>query len=945
MKKKLIEVALPLEVINVQAAREKSIRHGHPSTLHLWWARRPLAACRAVLFASLVDDPSSNPDKFPTEAEREAERRRLFRIIERLVDWDNTKDEKLYREAYNEILASTGGNPPPVLDPFAGGGSIPLEAQRLGLEAHASDLNPVAVLINKALIEIPPRFANRPPVNPDARVKIGGSSEWKGAVGLAEDVRYYGEWMRQKAFERVGHLYPTVSVPATATTERYEATVIAWIWARTVKCPNPACGAEMPLVRSFELSKKKGKEAWVNPRVSKDKKSVVFEVRHGKIAARRDGTFLRNGFIKRDGTIPGTVNRNGARCICCGSPVGFPHIRDEGKAGRMGAKLMAIVADGQGGRVYLSPEEAHVKAADVPKPKDYSDGVLQGKVAVNVPLYGLNKFSDLFTPRQFTALTTFSDLVGEAIARVQADTLAAGLPADGKGLDAGGNGARAYGEAVGVYLACAVDRMVMTGNSLVRWNSTGQKAQHCFGRQALPMLWDYAEPNFFAEATGSFATAVFYSHDSIPTAISGLMGSVTQKDARKIEENSIIISTDPPYYDNIGYADLSDFFYIWLRRSLQKVYPSLFSTMLVPKAEELVATPYRFDGNKEKAKVFFEEGMLKAFQKMRETVNHDFPLTVYYAYKQSENEEDEKTRNSETASSGWETMLKAIIKSGFSITGTWPLRTEMRTRQVAMNANALASSIAIVCRPRPEDAPSTTRRAFQTELREALKTGLHDLQSGNIAPVDLAQASIGPGIAVYSKYREILEAGGTPLSVRQALVMINQELDAYLGEQEGSLDGDSRFCVAWFEQHGLEEGTYGEAETLFRARMASEKRLVEGSLLEASRGRVRLKKRDEIAFDLFAKSDRIVWGIVQHLCHALDAADGLDRCAGLMADLSPDTVEQVKALSYRIYQICDRKGWAEEALAYNNLVALWGALEGKAKDIKKHQPVQGELPY
>ena len=849
MTKKLIEVALPLEAINAEAAREKSIRHGHPSTLHLWWARRPLAACRAVLFASLVDDPSSHKDKFPTEEAQEKERQRLFELIERLVKWENINDEKLYKEAWQEILASTGGKPPPILDPFAGGGSIPLEAQRLGLEAHAGDLNPVAVLINKALIEIPPKFANCPPVNPEAREKIGGTNEWKDAAGLAEDVRYYGEWMRKKAFEKIGHLYPKVNVPATDKTTSYDATVIAWLWARTVQCPNPACKAEMPLVRSFEISKKKGKEAWVSPKIDKTKKIIHFEVREGK------------------GKIPdGTVNRNGAKCICCGGPVPLQYIRDEGRQGRMGARLMAIVAEGQGeGRKYLSPDEMQKKVADIPKPNDYPEGDLPEKaLGFRVQLYGMTKYTDLFTPRQLTALVKFSDLVGEVITQIKKDAEDSTNYANNdneKGLDEGGTGAKAYAEAVGVYLTCAIDRLVMTGNNLVRWNSSGEKAQHCFGRQALPMLWDYAEPNFFAYATGSINSAIFYAYDPIQKLPLGVTGGVAyQKDATQLSVNSpIVISTDPPYYDNIGYADLSDFFYIWLRRSLKNVYPKLFSTILVPKAEELVATPFRFDGNKGKAKSFFENGMLQAFRKMRKTVSPNFPLTVYYAYKQTDSDEDEEKSSTESSSSGWETMLQAIIKAGFSITGTWPLRTEMRTRQVAMNTNALASSIAIVCRPRPDDATETTRRQFQGELQEALKKGLHNLQSGNIAPVDLAQASIGPGIAVYSKYKEVLDASGEPLSVRQALVMINQELDSFLGEQSGTLDAESQFCIAWFEQYGFKDGPYGDANTLMRARMASEQNLKDSGILEAKQGKVRLKHRKELSFDWFIKSENIIW--------------------------------------------------------------------------------------
>jgi len=931
MTKKLIEVALPLEAINIEAAREKSIRHGHPSTLHLWWARRPLAACRAVLFASLVDDPSSHKNKFPTTEAEETERQRLFRIIERLVKWENIGDEKLYREAWEEILASTNGSPPPILDPFAGGGSIPLEAQRLGLEAHASDLNPVAVLINKALIEIPPRFANRPPVNPEAQAKIGGTVEWKGAAGLAEDVRYYGEWMREKAFEKIGHLYPKVTVPAKATTKEHEATVIAWLWARTVKCPNPACGAQMPLVRSFEVSKKKGKEAWVNPKVNKSDKTIHFEVHNGK------------------GTVPdGTVNRNGARCICCGGPVPLQYIRDEGKQGRMGAQLMAIVADGQGGRIYLSPDEEHIKTANVPKPDDYPEGDVPEKaLGFRVQLYGMTKYTDLFTPRQLTALVTFSDLVSEAIEQIEKDSTNYANNTNAineNGLNEGGVGTKGYAEALGVYLAMLIDKVSAFGTTICFWMSNGEKIGQTFARQAIPMTWDYAESNLFCSSSGSWNNHLELIVKAIKYVPNRKKGNVYQKNATQLSFDSpIVISTDPPYYDNIGYADLSDFFYIWLRRSLRNVYPELFSTMLVPKTEELVATPFRFEGDKNKAKSFFEAGMLQVFRRMRQTVSLDFPLTVYYAYKQIDSEEDEETTNTETASSGWETMLQAIIKAGFSITGTWPLRTERHGGLRTFEQNALASSIAIVCRPRPDNAPETSRREFQSELREALRKGLHDLQSGNIAPVDFAQASIGPGIAVYSKYKEVLEASGESLTVRQALVMINHELDAFLGEQSGTLDGESQFCVSWFEQYGFKDGPYGDANTLIRARMASEQKLKDSNILEAKQGKVRLKRRDELSFDWFIKSESIIWAIVQHLCHALDEAGGHDKCAELMAKLPGDTIEKVKTLSYRIYQICERRGWSEDALAYNNLVASWSVLEGKTKEAKQRQPVQGEL--
>ena len=638
--KKLIEVALPLEAINNAAAYEKMPGIGaHPRGLHLWWARRPLAAARAVIWSSLVDDPSSHPERFPTEEEQNKERQRLFGILEKLVKWENSNDPDILAEAKAEILKSTGGNPPALLDPFAGGGAIPLEAQRLGLEAHAHDLNPVAVMINKAMIEIPPKFAGQAAVNPEGRLKkLPG--EWTGTQGLAEDVRYYGEWMKEQAFQKIGHLYPKVKVPKEQGGG--EATVIAWIWARTVKCPNPACGCEMPLVRSFTLSKKKGKEAWVEP---------VFE--NGKTTYK----------IHNEGKpqIEGTVNRKGAVCACCGAPVGYPYIRQESREGRMNAQLMAVVAESSHGRIYITPDDEQQSISKVDKPEDYPSGVLSGKCRVNVSLYGFDETSDLFTNRQLTALTTFSDLVGEAQKKAEADAVAAGLPDDHIALSEGGTGARAYGEAVGVYLAFAVDRLADFSTAVSRWSPTNEKPMNCFSKQAIPMTWDYPESNPMGKAVGSFVGIVDYISKCIEMIpYTHLDGTAKQFDAQSdCGLRNIMVSTDPPYYDNIGYADLSDFFYVWMRQSLKGTYPKLFRTLLVPKAEELVATPYRFEGSVEKARDFFEDGMLRTCQQIYQYAREDVPVTIYYAYKQSDTNEAET--GSQTASTGWETMLSAII--------------------------------------------------------------------------------------------------------------------------------------------------------------------------------------------------------------------------------------------------------------------------------------------
>lgn len=927
--KKLIEVSLPLEAINRESAREKSIRHGHPSTLHLWWSRKPLATARAVIFSSLVDDPSSHPEEFPAEEDQARERTRLFGILEELVKWENSNNEEVLRAARAEILKSTGGSPPPLLDPFAGGGSIPLEAQRLGLEAHAGDLNPVAVVINKAMIEIPPRFAGRPPVNPEKRGTLDSERNWTGARGLAEDVRFYGEWMRAEAFGRIGHLYPKAQLPGGG-----EATIIAWKWVRTVKCPNPACGCEMPLTNSFWLSKKSGSRAYTYP-FGWQRKDI-----HYRVCCEMEPPEPGMKFEIPDLVEQGTVNRKGARCVCCGAPVGFPYIREEGKAGRMGAQLIAIVAEGKNRRIYLSPDESQVKVADIDRPADYPDCEMPHNPRdFKTPNYGLTQMADLFTSRQLTALITFSDLVGEARQRVQADALAAGLPDDGAGLEDGGSGARAYGEAVGVYLTFVIDKLIDYNSSICSWHNSGEKIRNTFGRQAIPMIWDYAEGNIFCDSSGSFNNMLDWVTKYLYLASPRADGFARQRDATQPNGvHQALISTDPPYYDNIGYADLSDFFYIWLRRCLRDTYPQLFNTLLVPKREELVATPYRFDGSKDKAQAFFEEGMERAFGLMRRTAADDVPVTVYYAFKQNESKEDENGNGTQTASAGWETMLSAMIEAGFSITGTWPIRTEMSSRAIAQGTNALASSIVLVCRKRPEDAPVSTRRELVNALKRELKPALRKLQQSNIAPVDLAQSAIGPGMAVYSRYARVLEADGSPMGVRAALQLINQELDSYFTEQEGELDRDSRFCVDLYTQYAFNGMKFGEADVLARAKNTSVETLAGKRILCAQKGIVRLLTREEIPADV-DEQERIIWLLTQQLTRAMEKG-GVQACAVLIAPMLGANVEYAKALAYRLYTIAERKGWAGEAFAYNSLVIAWPEIQSRAAEIQRATPQQ-----
>lgn len=907
--KKLIEVALPLEAINAESAREKSIRHGHPSTLHLWWARRPLATARAVIWSSLVDDPSSHPEQFPTEEAQQQERERLFDILTRLVKWENSNDEGILAEAKAEIMKSTNGNPPALLDPFAGGGAIPLEAQRLGLEAHAHDLNPVAVMINKAMIEIPPKFAGRSPVNPEAQRQGAANQGWKGAAGLAEDVRYYGEWMKQEACKRIGHLYPKAKLE-----DGSEATVIAWIWARTVKCPNPACGCEMPLVKSFMLSKKKGKEAYIQPTCAGS--AFTYKVVNGKPSADE-----------------GTVSRAGAKCLACGTSVAFDYIRQEAREHRMQSVLTAVVAEGKYGRLYLTANSEHRNAAHVSRPDDAPSGILSGKARVNVSLYGFNETSDLFTPRQLTALTTFSSLVSEAQQKAEADAVAVGVFNDHIALSEGGSGARAYGEAVGVYLAFSIDKMSDRGSSLCGWDTGRDGVTNTFGRQAIPMVWDFAESNPFSNSSGCFDNVMMWITKCINNFPAYPYSDVKQFDAQSdCGLRNVMISTDPPYYDNIGYADLSDYFYVWMRNSLKNTYPKLFRTMLVPKAEELVATPYRFNGSTEQAKKFFEDGMFQTCCKLYEYSINDVPVTIYYAFKQSEND-----GNANAASTGWETMLSAIIRAGFYINGTWPMRTELTTA-LKGSVNALASSIVLVCRKRAETAGSATRREFINALHREMRPALEKLQSANIAPVDLAQSAIGPGIGVFSRYKSVLEADGKPMSVRAALQIINQELDAFYNEQEGELDRESRFCVELFSQYAFNNIKFGDADILARAKNTSVQALAEHGVLMAAKGQVRLKTRDELP-ESVDTHESCTWLLTQQLARAMEVG-GVKACAAIVLNIFGSNAEEAKALAYRLYTICERKNWAQEGYAYNNLVVAWPDIQSAAAQMQAEIPVQ-----
>ena len=914
VKKKLIETSLPLEAINAASAREKSIRHGHPSTLHLYWARRPLATVRAVLFAQLVDDPASRPDEFPTVESQDKERARLHALMEKLIIWENSNDEKLLEQAREEIRKSNDGKLPAVVDPFAGGGSIPLEAQRLGLESHASDLNPLAVLINKALIEIPPKFAGWSPVFPGVAEE---QSSWLRAEGLAVDVQHYGQWLRDEAEKRIGHLYPRVTAPGGT-----EHTVIAWIWARTVISPNPANPIETPLVRSWWLSKRKGKEAWVKATVVDGQ--VRYEVQHNA-----DGP---------KGDADGTVNRRGAVSIADGTPIDLKYVRSEARAGRMGVHLIAVVADGGKGRVYISPSEGHISAAEIPRSDNIPIAELPEKAhSFRVQAYGFKQWVDLFTNRQLVALTTLSDLVSEVRSKVLEDALAAGIPA-GERLEDGGVDAEAYADAVATYLALAVSRTTDYSSNLCSWHNTGQKMRNLFSRQAIPMVWDYAEANLFSNSSGNFLGQVEWVSKAIGKTPAKSAGEVKQISAMSRDYAGLVVSTDPPYYDNIGYSDLSDFFYVWLRKSLRTIHPSVVGTMLTPKADELVANPYRHDG-KQGAEKFFIEGFNSVFHRIREDdANPDVPMTVYYAYKQQDSGKDG------TSSTGWHTLLDGLIQSGWEITATWPMRSELKNRMLSHGTNALASSILLACRPRPAEARAVARRAFVAALKSELPEALRTLMQGAIAPVDLAQAAIGPGISVFSRYAKVREADGSDMSVRDALQLINATLDEVLGEQESDLDSDTRFAVRWYRQYGWEADSSGIADQLARSSDTSLAELQRGGIFEAKGGKARLLSPTQLneGWDPAADEHVSVWEATVRLAAVL-AKDGVDKVAELLPAVGEKvSLDAVKELGFLLFHEAEKNKDTDDAILFNGLVSSWGDLNEQARQIVAHPKAHQE---
>lgn len=954
-KKKLIEVAIPLEAINAASAREKSIRHGHPSTLHLWWARRPLAACRAVLFAQLVDDPSSCVDelmadpKLRARAEAELpervaawekskasaqgaaanaleptledvaveiERKRLFAIIEDLVKWENSTNDEVLERARAEIRRSCGGVLPPVYDPFSGGGSIPLEAQRLGLPAYGSDLNPVAVMIGKAMIEIPPKFKDMPPIHPGIKER----SFYRNAEGLAEDVKYYGEWMREKALQRLANLYPEVDLPAEYGGGK--ATVAAWLWARTVPSPDPAFGdVRVPIASTFMLSSRTGKEVWIEPLVDRVNKTIRYSIRKGgtkaEIAKANEGTKAGRG--------------SNFRCLISDTAITSEYVKAQGKAGQIGQTLIAIVAEGHTARVYVAPTTEHeALALSVRSSWEPETNLPDDPRNFWTVEYGLTTFGDLFTDRQLNALNTFCELANEVRAIAERDALSAGMLTGATTLSESGAGAKAYSEAIAMYLAFAISKVADRGSSICTWFTARDSTRNTFARQSVPMTWDFAEMNVLLDGTGTLSGAVQWTSNSLSGLHPASLGEVVQMDAREAGARMAgkVISTDPPYYDNIGYADLSDFFYVWLRRTLKDVFPDLLGIISTPKADELVATPYRH-GSKQRAENYFLEGMRAAIKAMAENSDMGMPATIYYAFKQSE------IKQEGISSTGWATFLQAVVEAGFSVVGTWPVRTELSNRMIASGTNALANSVVLVCRKKEAAADTITRAEFIRGLKRELPSAIAELQAANIAPADMPQSAIGPGMGVYSRYKAVLEADDSAMTVKTALQLINAELDEYLGGIQGEFDADTRFAITWFEQNGMGKGDFGAADSLARARGIAVESVKHAGIVHAEASKVWLYKRDELDPDWAPEEDGhlTVWECLQHLVRLHERTGLSHDTAALLKRFGPQA-EAVKDLAYCLYDIAaNKRREASEATVYNALIADWSELSQMAATV------------
>jgi putative DNA methylase len=874
--RKLIEVALPLEAINKASDVENNpFVKGHPKGLHKWWARRTLGSCRAILFASIVDAPQESL----SEEEYDAQLDRLLEVTSGLAQWK--PDPAVLAEARRLIRTALAGQDVVVVDPFAGGGTIPLEAARLGLPARASDLNPVAVLINKLMLELAPRLGGQA-----AQLgRVLPMAAPSGLGGFAADLRTAGDLVLDHARAAIGNVYD----PGGRV----------WLWVRVSECSNPACRTSIPLTKSFVLLRKGSATVAASPQIEDG--AVTFALTPGPAA-------------------PATVGSDGARCIRCGAITSFAELRGQAVEGRMSIVPVAVATGDKKApfRPITATERARLQALVAP---EFPDLPLPDRaLGFRVQRYGLTNYRDFFTPRQSLALGTFA----ESIERVVSELVVSDD----------------YRLALKVGLALALSRLTEYSNSLCSWDSGSGMIRRLFDGATVSMTWDFAESNVFdgqvswSDAVKWVAGAVENLHDVAPT------GRADLADARQAVKRvpRAVFSTDPPYYRNVGYADLSDFFYVWLRRMLKSDLPELFGTMSTPKTGEIISSPERMDGNADAADAAFEAGLREVFTLMRDRAEPDVPVTIHYAMKQQEL----RNHDGRGTSTGWERMLQALVDSGFEISATWPVATEQRSRRRARESNALDSSIVLACRPRG-DAPTGTRATFSSALRDRLPAAVHRFRQANVSPVDLTQAAIGPGMEVFSRFGRVLEPDGSVMRVGAALAVINRVLDEVLAEDEGEFDPDTRWAIAWYEQYGLEEADFGRAEAIAKAKNTSIDGLVAAGIVQAGRSKVRLVKRDELPdqWDPSRDARLPVWEATQHLVRDL-LRGGVPAAAFLAGELG-GLGAIARDLAYRLYQVADGKGWAEEARVYNQLVVDWPDIVKTSRTLGRGQASQTSL--
>jgi putative DNA methylase len=869
-RRKLIEVALPLTAISAASKADKDRKTGTVRSVHKWFAPMPGPAIRALVLASVLDD-SEDPQA----------RLKDLSLIESMVPADGgaPREEDLRRV---RARLRQQDELPTIIDPFCGGGSTLVESQRLGLAAIGSDLNPVPTLISKILAELVPQFRDQSPLAPDS----GRLPVLDTYGGVLHDLQYYAKLIQERVYKAVASAYP----PGTDS-------FVAWLWCRTVPCPNPACGRTAPLYGLTHLSKLKRDYAYLVPQVTE------------------------HGVVHRVATGPGVpqppskqAGKSRFICLACTTPFDQRYIRQQAQQGKMGLQLLADVRAVDGRRVY---------SADTPAAGGFgSPGMVEiplvGKAAMNVGLYGISTLAGLFTSRQAATLESFAAEIG----RVQEDIAAAG-------------GSSAYVSVLQGLLSLALGKLAQSNCALVRWRidsrSGSAKAEPAFGTQAVPMLWDFAETNPFGASVGSWMLQV----DGVAAAVrtlpkSGPPASVSLAAAQDMapgREAHALLITDPPYFDQIQYADISDFFYYFHRAALREAFPALYGTVTTPKSVELVANPWRHGGDADAARDHFVVGFQQALASLSKTTDPDLPKVVVYAAAQDEHGDDR------APSTAWESLLEAIVLAGLMVVATWPIFATGTTRQIGQGANALASYVVLVLRPRPEEAETVNRRAFLAALAAELPAALASLRHVAIPPMDLPQATIGPGMAVFTRYRQVMEPNGRSMSVGTALALINQVLDEVLTEQEGDFDSDTRFCLKWFSQYGWEEASSGTADSLARAANTSVAALDRGGVFRARAGRARLLAPAELSAGWDPVSDlrTSVWEGVVRIAQALEAL-GADEAARLMsAARQRIDLDAARELTYLLYSICEKRGWTQTAALFNGLGTSWSDLSAVAR--------------